>query len=129
MDFNSQLDNGVYNRFVENSPKNNEDGEKAQEELISNESVVSSARDDEDLNLRNLEILLSEGQQKRNAAAANLLSDDTCVSNYSFVVEEETVAEVVRFGYPREYVVQSLLANEANYCTASYYLLNQDQNY
>ena len=61
MDFNSQLDNGVYNRFVENSPKNNEDGEKAQEELISNESVVSSARDDEDLNLRNLEILLSEG--------------------------------------------------------------------
>ena len=45
------------------------------------------------------------------------------------MVEEETVAEVVRFGYPREYVVQSLLANEANYCTASYYLLNQDQNY
>ena len=30
---------------------------------------------------------------------------------------------VSRYGYPREYVVQSLEENEANHCTTTYYLL------
>lgn len=127
MDFNSQLDNGVYNKFVENSPKNNEDGEKALEELVSHESVLSNPNHDEELNLKQLEMLIND--DKRRNAGENLLSDETYKSNYSFVIEEDVVEKVVQYGYPNEYVVRSLLENEANYCTATYYLLKQDQNY
>jgi len=36
---------------------------------------------------------------------------------------------MVDFGFPKEYVLSSLTENEANYCSAGYYLLGLDQNY
>ena len=33
---------------------------------------------------------------------------------------------VSQYGYPRDYIVQSLMNNDNNHCTATYYLLEQD---
>jgi len=46
---NGELDNGVYNKFVENQIWNDEDGDKAGEEYI---SLDSNYEEDEDLNSR-----------------------------------------------------------------------------
>jgi len=43
------------------------------------------------------------------------------------VVNEKIVFEMSKkFGYPESYVKQSLENNEANYCTALYYLMQSD---
>jgi hypothetical protein len=44
-------------------------------------------------------------------------------------IDESKVDKLVQFGYPRDYVYDSLRTNEANYLTAGYYLLQMDQNY
>jgi hypothetical protein len=36
---------------------------------------------------------------------------------------------MVDFGFPRDYVINCLRENDANYCTTGYYLLGLDQNY
>ena len=38
---NGELDNGVYNKFVNNSIRNDEEGENAEEEMVSNPTDFS----------------------------------------------------------------------------------------
>jgi hypothetical protein len=45
---NGELDNGVYNKFVNNSIRNDDDGDKANEELISNPSTFLDPHSNED---------------------------------------------------------------------------------
>ena len=42
------------------------------------------------------------------------------------MIEPERVQVLVDFGFPREFVMQSLVDNVANYCTTGYYLLGLD---
>jgi len=48
MNNNGELDNGVYNKFVNNSIRNDDDGDKANEELISNPSTYIENSSDHD---------------------------------------------------------------------------------
>jgi len=52
------------------------------------------------------------------------------LSNYNFVIDEQIVQRMKeKYGYPYEYIMKSLDENKANYCTTTYYLLLQDQNF
>lgn len=54
---------------------------------------------------------------------------ETFQSKYSNKLDEDKVKQMVKFGYPYDYVIKSLDENDPNYCTAGYYLLCMDQNY
>jgi hypothetical protein len=43
-------------------------------------------------------------------------------------LDHEIVNKVMIFGYPEDFIIKSLNANDGNYCAATYYLLNSDQN-
>ena len=45
---NGELDNGVYNKFVNNSIRNDDDGDKANEELMSNPSLFIDEENKDD---------------------------------------------------------------------------------
>lgn len=113
---NGELDNGVYNKFVNNSIRNDEDGDKAGEEYISLDSHFSGD-DPEELSE------FSGGYDRRG-------QKEELYSNYNFVINEEIVRRMNQeFKYPLDYIIKCLDDNKANYCTASYYLLLQDQNF
>ena len=46
---------------------------------------------------------------------------------YIFItIDNEIVAKVSKYGYPKSYVVQCLEDNDANHCTTTYYLLSNE---
>lgn len=51
------------------------------------------------------------------------LLESTFGTNQEIELDLAKVEKLVQFGYPREYVKNSLQDNEATYCTAGYYLL------
>jgi hypothetical protein len=57
------------------------------------------------------------------------MTGDVLANSFKFIIEEDKVVTMSQFGYPKEYVIRCLNENEANYCTAGYYLLQVDQNY
>ncbi|CDW78816.1 UNKNOWN [Stylonychia lemnae] len=96
---------------------------------------IQSAKIDKNTNQLKHDIERKKQEVKQvdnnNYAQQTLDGEDngTFQSNYSFVIEQERVQVMVDFGFPRDYVLSSLTENEANYCSAGYYLLGLDQNY
>lgn len=125
--FNDEVDNGVYNKFVNNSIRNDEDGEKANEELISNPSTFLESNSNDDY-IKQLSQVFGKGKKgQRNNDFGRI---ETMVSNYNFQIDHEIIQTMnQRFEYPKDYIVKCLDSNETNYCTATYYLLGADQNY
>jgi hypothetical protein len=105
MNNNGELDNGVYNKFVNNSIRNDDDGEKANEELISNPSTYDERTSKEDYLKQLNEVFLSDKREgERNHQFGKI---ETMVSNYNFQIDQyllNTMNE--RFKYPKEYVIQ-----------------------
>ena len=46
-----------------------------------------------------------------------------------FRIEDTYLKIVGIFGFPEEFIRASLIKNECNYCTATYYFLQSDQDY
>lgn len=57
-------------------------------------------------------------------ATAKQFANDFAVS-----IDQKKVAELSEFGYPQEYIEDSLANFDPNYCTAGYYLIGMDQHY
>ncbi|CAI2366178.1 unnamed protein product [Moneuplotes crassus] len=125
--FNDEVDNGVYNKFVNNSIRNDEDGEKANEELISHPSTFMEASSNDDY-IKQLNKVFGKGKKgDRNKDFGKI---ETMVSNYNFKINQEIIKSMnQRYEYPIDYIVKCLDSNETNYCTTTYYLLLVDQNY
>ena len=43
--------------------------------------------------------------------------------------DNDKVSILSEFGFPQEYIEDSIVNNDPNYCTAGYYLLGMDQHY
>lgn len=125
---NGELDNGVYNKFVNNSIRNDDDGEKANEELISHPSTFEE-KPNEDY-IKQLNQVFGAALTKGDRNKGNLGNIETMVSNYNFQINQEIIKIMAdRLGYPKAYTTNCLDSNETNYCTTTYYLLLADQNY
>jgi len=57
------------------------------------------------------------------------LIEATFGTNKDMEIAADKVDKLVQFGYPEQYVYESLQENLPNYVTAGYYLLQMDQNY
>ena len=44
-------------------------------------------------------------------------------SEQTLIIDEQSLAQVEVYGYPRDYIVRCLNNNELNYASTSYYLL------
>ena len=60
---------------------------------------------------------IDEEGNKNNNTSKNLFHDKN-----SFIINEKVLEYVEEFGYKREYIIKSLLNDELNYCTATYYI-------
>ena len=58
--------------------------------------------------------------------AERQLIESTFGTNKEMDIDESKVEKLVQFGYPKAYVMQSLMDNQPNYMTAGYYLLQMD---
>lgn len=105
MNNNGELDNGVYNKFVNNSIRNDDDGEKANEELISNPSTFEEDKNTEDyLKQLNAVFLNDKREGERNHQFGRI---ETMVSNYNFQIDQYLLKIMSeRYKYPKEYVIQ-----------------------
>ena len=52
----------------------------------------------------------------------NKISNDLFQDKNSFIINDKVLEFVEEFGYKREYIIKSLLNDELNYCTATYYI-------
>ena len=52
----------------------------------------------------------------------NKISNDLIQDKNSFTINEKVLDYVEEFGYKRDYIINSLLNDELNYCTATYYI-------
>lgn len=107
MNNNGELDNGVYNKFVNNSIRNDDDGDKANEELISHPSTFVEKNNNENY-LKQLNAVFlgdkREGGDRNNTLFGRI---ETMVSNYNFKIDQDILDRMVyNFKYPKEYVVQ-----------------------
>lgn len=170
-----ELDNGVYNKFIYNSPDEDSKGEENDfsESSGTNRSNLNKKKkkkstkpkgadaflnDSLDSSFKESTLKSMEEDQKRKQSHQFFTEEDedegedhmrrmkellqvdkydekelnrmdTDTSHYNFILDEKIVDATCQFGYPREYVIKSLKNNEANYCTAAYYLLGTDQDY
>lgn len=44
-------------------------------------------------------------------------------------IDLNRINQLVELGYSEDYVIETMEKNEANYCSAGYYLLGMNQNY
>ena len=63
---NGELDNGVYNKFVNNSIRNDNDGDKANEEMVSHDTEYSGDQTEEDYLMQLGKALGQEGVRNPN---------------------------------------------------------------
>jgi hypothetical protein len=105
MNNNGELDNGVYNKFVNNSIRNDDDGEKANEELISNPSTFEEDKNKEDyLKQLNAVFLNDKREGERNHQFGKI---ETMVSNYNFQIDQYLLKIMSeKYKYPKVYVIQ-----------------------
>ena len=52
----------------------------------------------------------------------NKISNELFQDKNSFIINDKVLEFVEEFGYKREYIIKSLLNDELNYCTATYYI-------
>ena len=88
-----------------NNSINNEDKKNPS---ISDNNKTSSNNKQKDIN--------DEGN-KNNKIIHELFQDKN-----SFIINDKVIHYVEEFGYKREYIIKSLLNDELNYCTATYYI-------
>ena len=106
MNNNGELDNGVYNKFVNNSIRNDDDGDKANEELISNPSTFVDQNSNEDY-LKQLNAVFLGDKRDIDRNKSLHPANETVVSNYNFKIDQDAINKVVqKFKYPRDYVTQ-----------------------
>lgn len=82
---------------------------------------------DEDGNLKE-EVITADDVQNKNLVRkrhAQLIDEN----NFYLRMDENIVAEVEDYGFPRPYINKCLSENVNNHCTTSYYLLCMDQHY
>ena len=137
---NSQLDNGVYNKFMVDTQK-----DKTQENLdpLASNSGQGSMRDEESDEepgvphasspKRSMSpIGRSKLSTKMNTKSAlSLLTLHTtrplAIGNYIYIyiyIDDEVLLAVESFGFPRDYIVDSLRNNKQNHASATYFLLS-----
>lgn len=106
MNNNGELDNGVYNKFVNNSIRNDDDGDKANEELISNPSTFFDQHSNDDY-LKQLNAVFSGDKKDGDRNKSIYPANETVVSNYNFKIDQIIIDKMVsKFKYPREYIIQ-----------------------
>ena len=105
---NCNLDNGVFNKFAQAAEKQAHEGNK---NPLRQSRQFNRTRDSNVLN--SVEELEKIKQQEE------ILK----YFDQEFVIDEQVVVSVSRYGYPIGYVQQCLEDNEANHCTTTYYLL------
>lgn len=112
---NGELDNGVYNKFVNNSIRNDDDGDKANEELMSNPSLFIDEENKDDY-VKQLNAVLGDEEEHHDGRNNRIGNIESMVSNYNFKIDQDIIERMTDyFGYPEEYVIQSLDNNEVNY--------------
>lgn len=129
---NWELDNGVYNRFVneEEDKKDEEDKEEEKSVRLNDNEVIDTATglvkktENKNTVLRELEGMIEE-QNKEDKTHGRSTSHVRSLSTITAELDQEIVKKVWTLGYPREFVVNWLRMNNLNYSTTSYYLLMQ----
>ena len=144
---NCELDNGVYNKFYAESEKGEKkDGQASEEEKNSQDSLENSFRastirsEDEAegeapkkkeqrkkpmTELEKLESLLEKKNEEEQSSRKEKAPLKNAVPiEEPIVITDEVVLQVVAFGYPQPYVVQSLQNGDANHSTTAYHLLS-----
>ena len=103
---NGELDNGVYNKFVNNSIRNDDDGDKANEELISNPSTFLEQSSNDDY-VKKLNAVFSDNRQNNDRNNISVYGNiETVVSNYNFKIDQNIIDYMQqKFLYPPEYVI------------------------
>ena len=150
MNNNCDLDNGVYNKFMQSSRASLHftDSQKDDENidiLSSQDSIELSfnkEKETEDLDGQELnekieeEIKVQQDRKNRGEfsdfemitqeAESKDLKDnyiDNTVDKED--IDEFLVEEIAEYGYPKEFIFNSIEKNEINYATASYYILKK----
>lgn len=153
---NGQLDNGVYHKQINNTQENKSDGEKDDKKKRDKKKDNSDDEDDESRfqvmqcsksqgleflteDYKDLKDMKKHNDKSRDAFINNLIAgmqeeerkliEATFGTNKDMEIAADKVDKLVQFGYPEQYVYESLQENLPNYVTAGYYLLQMDQNY
>ena len=100
---NCELDNGVYNRFVnENSTENNEQEKSVR--LGDDNENPKAIEEDKKHNLQELEGMM-EQQNKEDKTHGRSTSHVRSLSTINAELDQEIIRQVCKFGYPREFVI------------------------
>lgn len=106
MNNNGELDNGVYNKFVNNSIRNDDDGDKANEELISNPSTFIERESSEDYVQKLNEVFSAEMRSAKDRNLDVYGNIGVVVSNYNFKIDKEVIEKMSeKFRYPKSYII------------------------
>lgn len=106
MNNNGELDNGVYNKFVNNSIRNDDDGDKANEELISNPSTFIERESSEDYVQKLNEVFSAEMRSAKDRNLDVYGNIGVVVSNYNFKIDKEVIEKMSeKFKYPKSYII------------------------
>ncbi|CAI2364178.1 unnamed protein product [Moneuplotes crassus] len=120
---NCELDNGVYNRFV-----NEEEDKKEEEKSIRLDPQDSKSKKEgcnkKQTGLREIEGMMEE-QNNEDKTHGRSTSHVRTLSTIISELDQETIKKVCSFGYPKEFLMNCLRMNSLNYSTTTYYLLLQ----
>lgn len=147
---NGQLDNGVYHKQINNTQENKSDDEKDDKKKRDKKKDNSDDEDDESRfqviqcsksqgleflteDYKDLKDMKKHNDKSRDAFINNLIAgmqeeerkliEATFGTNKDMEIAADKVDKLVQFGYPEQYVYESLQENLPNYVTAGYYLL------
>ena len=143
---NCELDNGVYNKFYAESEKGEKkDGQASEEDKNSDDSLENSFRastirseDDPEgeapkkearkkpmTELEKLESMIEKKNEEEQSSRKEIAPlKNTVLIEEPLVIQDEVVLQVVAYGYPQPYVLQSLQNGESNHSTTAYHLLS-----
>ena len=102
------------------------DETKDNQEFLPNQYTIFKQLSNEKYEQKSNDLELDDRQNNRSVYDDN----EDATSNYNFKIDKNIIEYMhQKFMYPPEYIIGWLDANEANYCTATYYLLWANQNY
>ncbi|CAI2382573.1 unnamed protein product [Moneuplotes crassus] len=137
MNNNCELDNGVYNKFMESSRASLHFTDSQNDGLTGGNSVELSFNknkdaeefEDEDDMDNQIELEIKDQQNKKDKGELSEFELITQEAENNQLDKEEIddflVEEVSNYGYPESFIIDSLQKNEINYATASYYILKK----
>jgi hypothetical protein len=153
MNNNCELDNGVYNKFMQSSraslhfsPSQQDDdhsdglsgGDSLELSFKQKEKQLEEADDQTSDNQIEEEIRLEQDKRDKGEFTEFEMVTQEAESKYTIdliafidnMIDKEDidmyiVEEITEYGYPKEFIVETIENNEINYATASYYLLKK----